>query len=280
MARRSYLLAAATTGLTFALILLGEYTAVSASGATCSLQWPYCNGQLLPFGLPLHDFIEWSHRAVAMVVGFFILGTGAAAWRNFEARDVRLGGLAAVVLLPLQVILGGTTVTFSGLVPWGYMPLTQAVHHLAALAIFAALVYTTLRMRELAGVGAGSARTAALAGLAVLPLEVAFSRNTVFAVYGTRVQLVHHTFELFVFTAALAGFVWARRRDAATAARATGVAAVLVTVQVLLGVGVVQFSAAVQVAYYALAAGVAALFVLAARETPTATDDSTAASRA
>ncbi|MFB6069097.1 MAG: COX15/CtaA family protein [Halobacterium sp.] len=265
MARGSYHLAVATTALTFALILLGEFTAVSASGATCSLQWPYCNGQLLPFGLPLHDFIEWFHRFVAMIVGFLILGTGAVAWRNYDARDVRLGGLLAVVLLPIQVILGGTTVTFSGLVPGGYMPLTQAVHHLAALAIYGALVYTTLRMREFDGVGLGSARTAAIAGLAVLPLELAFSRNTLFSVYGLRVQMAHHFFELLVFTAAFVGLVWAHRRGDDRARAALGAAAGLVTGQILLGVGLFAFSPTLQATYYALAAGVAALFAVVVR---------------
>jgi len=76
------------------------------------------------------------------------------------------------------------------------MPLTQAVHHLAALAIFGTLVYTTIRIREVAGVGLGRVRTAALAGLALLLLELAFSRNTLFAAYGTRVQLTHHFFRV------------------------------------------------------------------------------------
>ncbi|AHG04398.1 cytochrome AA3 biosynthesis protein [Halobacterium sp. DL1] len=270
MARRSYYLAAVTTALTFVLILLGEFTAVSGSGATCGLEWPYCNGQLLPFGLPLHDFIEWFHRAVAMVVGFFIVGTGVVAWRRFDERDIQLGGVLAVVLLPLTVILGGTTVTFSGLLPWGYMPLTQAVHHLAALAIFGTLVYTTIRIREVAGVGLGRVRTAALAGLALLPLELAFSRNTLFAAYGTRVQLTHHFFELLVFTAALVACVRALRRGADRGAALMGLATVLVTVQVLLGTGIVQFSTTVQVTYYALAAGVGVLFVAVVYGKPTA----------
>lgn len=265
MARRSYQLAAVTTVLTFGLILLGEFTAVSGSGATCGLQWPDCSGQLLPFGLPVNDFIEQFHRSVAMVVGFFILGTGAVAYRNFDDRDIQLSGLLAVVLLPVQVILGGTTVTFSGLLPWGYMPLTQAIHHLAAMAIFGTLVYATLRMREHTGLGLGRVRTAAVAGLAMLPLELAFSRNTIFAIYGTRVQLLHHTFELAVFAAALAGWVLARQHGASRAAVASGAASLLVVVQVLLGVGIVEFSAAVQLSYYALAAAVAALLVVAAR---------------
>ena len=280
MARRSYQLAAVTAGLTFVLILLGEFTAVSGSGATCGLQWPDCSGQLLPFGLQIHDFIEQFHRSVAMVVGFFILATGAVAWWNFDERDVKLGGVLAVVLLPVQVILGGTTVTFSGLVPWGYMPITQAVHHLAALAIFGTLVYTALRMRELAGIGLGRVRTAALAGLVLLPLELAFSRNTLFAVYGTRVQLVHHAVELLVFAAALAAWVWARRRTATRAAHTMGLAVWLLTAQILLGTGVVQFSAAVQLAYYALAATIAVLFVLAARSARTHSGGATATARA
>ncbi|WP_232686128.1 COX15/CtaA family protein [Halobacterium zhouii] len=281
MGRRTYLLALATTALTYVLILLGEFTAVSASGATCGLQWPYCNGQLLPFGLPLHDFIEWFHRFVAMVVGFFIVGTGLAAWRYYDERDVRLGGLLAVVLLPIQVILGGTTVTFSGLVPWGYAPITQAIHHLAALAIYAALIYTTLRVRELEGVrgGLGRVRTAALAGLAVLPLELAFSRNTLFSVYGLRVQMVHHAFELLAFTAALVAFVWAVRRGAVRAARATAAAVTLVTLQILLGTGIVSFSPAVQVAYYVLAGLLAACFLFAARADVTDTAAERASAR-
>lgn len=265
MARRSYQLAAVTTVLTFALILLGEFTAVSGSGATCGLRWPDCSGQLLPFGLPVNDFVEQFHRSVAMVVGFFILGTGAVAYRNFDDRDIQVTGVLAVVLLPLQVILGGTTVTFSGLLPWGYQPITQAVHHLAALAIFGTLVYATLRMREETGLGLGRVRTAALAGLAALPLQLAFSRNTLFAVYGTRVQLLNHTFELVVFAAALAGYVWARQRGSTRAARACGAAALLVVAQVILMVGIFEFSAAVQLTYYALAAAVAALLVAAAR---------------
>lgn len=265
MARRSYLLAVATTALTFVLILLGEFTAVSASGATCGLQWPYCNGQLLPFGLPLHDFIEWMHRFVAMVVGFFIVGTGAVAWVNYEDRDIRYAGVLAVVLLPIQVILGGTTVTFGGLIPGGYSPVVQAIHHLAALAIYTALVYATLRMREETAAGLGHVRTAVLVGIGFLPLELLFSRGTLFAIYGTRVQLAHHFFELLVFTAALVGYVWAIRRKSIRAARATSFAVGLVTVQILLGTGIVQFSVAVQLAYYALAAGVAVLLFAAAR---------------
>jgi cytochrome c oxidase assembly protein subunit 15 len=280
MARRSYQLAAVTAGLTFLLILLGEFTAVSGSGATCGLQWPDCSGQLLPFGLRIHDFIEQLHRSVAMVVGFFILGTGAVAWRNFEARDVKISGVLAIVLLPLQVILGGTTVTFSGLVPWGYMPITQAVHHLAALAIFGTLVYTALRMRELAGLGVGSVRSAALAGLAVLPLALAFSRGTLFTIYGTRVQLIHHAFELLVFAAALTVWVWGRRRAADRAALAGLVAAVLVTLQILIGTGVVQFSATVQLTYYVFTVGVAALFAFALRTRSDRSDADAAGVRA
>ena len=131
-------LAAATTGMTFTLILLGVYTAAAGAGLSCGARWPLCNGAvfgLFPANWP--SFIEWFHRLVAMVTGFMILGTTYAAWRyREESRLTRASGLALVVL-PVQVVLGGLTVT-------RYTIPIQVAHHATALVIFAALVATTV----------------------------------------------------------------------------------------------------------------------------------------
>lgn len=154
-------LAAATTGLTFLLILLGVYTAATASGLACSGQWPLCDGGLLPQSIP--SFIEWVHRFVAMITGFAILGTTVWAWRrsgsggdgrtaNADAQNgrdaaprsevhddarIRWAATLALVVLPVQVVLGGLTVGI-------YQPLVNTLHHAAALVIFAALLAATL----------------------------------------------------------------------------------------------------------------------------------------
>ncbi|PSQ12861.1 cytochrome AA3 biosynthesis protein, partial [Halobacteriales archaeon QS_7_68_65] len=60
----------------------------------------------------------------------------------------------ALVVLPVQVLLGGATVTV-------YTALVQVAHHAAALVIFAALVATTVWAYETPGRERASADTAA-----------------------------------------------------------------------------------------------------------------------
>ncbi|WP_458205587.1 COX15/CtaA family protein [Haladaptatus sp. NG-SE-30] len=127
--------AAFTTSLTFALILLGVYTAAAGAGLSCSAQWPFCDGGLFPKTIP--SFIEWFHRLVAMVTGFFILGTTYGAWKYYDSKRIRWAATIALVVLPVQILLGGATVLVYG-------PVVQVAHHAAAMTIFAALMATTL----------------------------------------------------------------------------------------------------------------------------------------
>ena len=157
MAHRFRRLAAATTGMTFVLILLGVYTAAAGAGLSCGARWPLCNGAV--FGLFPADwpsFIEWFHRLVAMITGFMILGTTYLAWRGGESRRTRLASTAALVVLPVQILLGGATVTV-------YTALVQVAHHAAALVIFGALVATTVWAYESPTEEHASADTAAAA---------------------------------------------------------------------------------------------------------------------
>jgi cytochrome c oxidase assembly protein subunit 15 len=128
-------LAATTTVLTFSLILLGVYTAAMGAGLSCSAQWPFCDGGLIPQSFP--SFVEWFHRLVAMITGFFILGTTAGAWKYHSQKRIRGAATLALGVLPVQVVLGGATV-------FVYTPMVQVAHHAAALLIFASLVATTL----------------------------------------------------------------------------------------------------------------------------------------
>ncbi|MFC6989246.1 hypothetical protein ACFQJD_11975 [Haloplanus sp. GCM10025708] len=95
--------AALTTGLTLTLVMLGIYTAATGSGLACSAQWPLCDGGLLPQTIP--SFVEWFHRLVAMITGFFILGTALWAWRRPDART-RSAATLAVLLLPYRSASG------------------------------------------------------------------------------------------------------------------------------------------------------------------------------
>jgi cytochrome c oxidase assembly protein subunit 15 len=129
-------LAAATTAMTFGLILLGVYTGAVGAGLTCGGRWPFCDGFLGLFPANWMSFVEWFHRFVAMITGFMILGTAVLAWRDDYGRGIKRATGVALVVLPVQVLLGANTIFNFGV-------LAQVLHHAAALAILTALVAAT-----------------------------------------------------------------------------------------------------------------------------------------
>ncbi|MFB6310767.1 MAG: COX15/CtaA family protein [Salinirussus sp.] len=126
-------LAATAAGLAFALILLGVYTGAAGAGLACAGRWPFCDGFLGLFPANWPSFIEWFHRLVAVITGFVILGTAIAAYRGDHERRIRIAALLALVVLPVQILLGANTIFNFGV--WA-----QVLHHGAAQVIFGALV--------------------------------------------------------------------------------------------------------------------------------------------
>ena len=113
-------LAAGTLVGTYVVMILGAYTSAIGAGLSCP-DWPACYGTVVPFLHPeiiadspysaLQIFAEWAHRGLAMVVGLLILSTALLAWRTRRRPLVVGSAVAAALLLPLQVVLGGLTVT-------------------------------------------------------------------------------------------------------------------------------------------------------------------------
>ncbi|WP_371160291.1 COX15/CtaA family protein [Halorubrum miltondacostae] len=179
--------AAATTGMTLVLFSLGVYTAATGSGLACQAQWPLCSDQLIPALTINPDFIEWFHRAWAMVTGFLIVGVAGWTWlgSGFDRRT-RLAATLAVAILPVQITVGAITVTLSGLVPGGYTVSTHAAHLSVALTIF-----TLLALATIWGGGRGNARllrAAAGIALAGIVASALFSRAVPFLTYAPPAQ--------------------------------------------------------------------------------------------
>ena len=129
-------------------MLLGAYTSAIGAGLSCP-DWPTCYGTWVPFLQPeiiatspysaLQIFAEWAHRGLAMLVGFLILGTAVAAWRAQRDRPLVVwSATLAIVLLPIQVLLGGLTVTRN------LQPFVVTSHLGVATLILLALATTTI----------------------------------------------------------------------------------------------------------------------------------------
>ncbi len=109
-------LAIATGVATFLLIIVGGIVRVSDSGLGCGPGgsgfhgWPFCNGDVVP-GVDPNSIIEYSHRALAGIVGLLMLALFIQAIRRYRANRTLLfvtGGLLLLVLA--QAVLGGANV--------------------------------------------------------------------------------------------------------------------------------------------------------------------------
>lgn len=254
VSRRTGRLLVVTAGLTYVLMLLGLYTGAVGAGLSCSAQWPLCSGGLFPETLP--GVPEWAHRTVAGITGLFIVGSAVAARRDGADRRVRLAAWGAVVAVPLQYAIGALTVTFNGLLPWGFSGLTRVAHFSTALGIFGLVLAATAwahvdRPRR-------RARRAGAAALAALPVHLALTRGVIFE-FAPLVQVLFYAASLALFAALFVATLWFRDADG-TSGRivAAGAASIaLLYVELVLGRGLLPFTRPVRLTTYFLAVLVA-----------------------
>ena len=132
--------AVASAALAFVLAVLGSWVRINDAGLTCP-DWPLCHGALLP-ALGGGVVLEWSHRLVAFIEGFVVLGAIVTGWQMRARIAGVTPALAALGIIFLaQVALGGATVLLAN------SPLSVMLHWGMAMALLATL--TTLALLSL-----------------------------------------------------------------------------------------------------------------------------------
>ncbi len=121
--------------VTLAALLSGSYAVWRGVGAVCP-SWPLCGGPILPESQWV--WIHMAHRILAFAAAVSALWAGHAAMRIempsvTGARVIRIVGLAVVVLVVIQVLLGAAN-------PWTDFAEWAKVSHLT----FATLQWTAL----------------------------------------------------------------------------------------------------------------------------------------
>lgn len=244
---------ALTAALTFLLVLIGEFTAAAGAGATCNFTYPGCAGQLSPFGLTIPQFIEWFHRFFAMLVGFFIIGNALILWFRYRGTRISWAGWLAAALLPIQVMLGGVTVTFATLFPDGYTPAVQLAHLATALALFLSLVAALAWIEEREGVGTTPGRlySIGVVGLGLTGLQTVFAPELVFT-FWPAVQTVYHFFAHLAVAALLVATLGARSFGSVDAGIAGSLGIGVGLANTFLVIGIFLISEGVRVVVYIL----------------------------
>lgn len=130
-------LAAAAMGV-YSLLVLGATTSLTGAASACQT-WPSCNGQW--FALQSLDLVVvWGHRTAAALTGLAVVGAAVLAWRTGASRRVRTAVTLALVLYPVQVVIGAYTAMSAGAAPFTGVHLTLGVGIFASLVV--ALAWT------------------------------------------------------------------------------------------------------------------------------------------
>ena len=112
------LLAYITAALSFVIILTGAL--VRGSGATLAcIDWPLCNGSVLPFNQGTLQTIHWLHRLAVVGLGAALL---LLVWQVWAARPsvlMRRLALAAGIAYLIQAGVGAFFVLTSAAPEWG-----------------------------------------------------------------------------------------------------------------------------------------------------------------
>ena len=169
--RGPYLLGRLLVAATLLLIGLGAMVTSTGSGMAFE-DWPLANGSLWPGSMNLPELLEHGHRVFASLVGLMTVALAVWIWRAERRRWLHKLGVAAVVLVIVQGVVGGLGVLKN-------LPAYTSIAHgvlpqifVGTIGLIAFALSPTWRQQVAAPPGAvGVARRLSLSVLLLIPVQ-------------------------------------------------------------------------------------------------------------
>lgn len=95
-------------GLTFAVLVLGAFTAHLPGANSSCLGFPLCRGSILPIAPVQH--VQFTHRILAFLLFFHLLGLWIGVRRRGEATLIRRAAVAAFGVVVVQLVVAAALV--------------------------------------------------------------------------------------------------------------------------------------------------------------------------
>lgn len=151
MGRALRMFAAICAAGMFLVVVMGALVTDTGSAHGCGRSWPLCNGHFVP-AWAVQSLIEYSHRAVAGVVGVMIMALGVWAWRRYgRFPEVKVLALVGISFVWVQALLGAAAVL------WPEAPAVLALHFGLSLTAFAGVLLLAVLLAQIEASGRPSA---------------------------------------------------------------------------------------------------------------------------
>jgi heme A synthase len=139
-------------GLTFAVLVLGAFTAHLPGANSACVGFPLCRGSLIPDST---QHIQFTHRILAFLLFFHLLGLAIAVRRRGESSLIIRAAAVAFASVLVQLLVA------AALVEMRLPPVLRSLHQAVGTLVWVAVVVLTLLSRRGAfGVGVPATVTA------------------------------------------------------------------------------------------------------------------------
>jgi heme A synthase len=132
--RQAWRMAAAAAVLGLVVVSFGALTANTPAAPQACRGFPLCNGQWIPPASVPPAHVHWTHRVIAFLLFFHVLGANWAAARTQLGSTVQAAAVTTLGLITLQLAVAAALVTLP------LPPQLQALHLAIGAAIWFSLV--------------------------------------------------------------------------------------------------------------------------------------------